>query len=297
VPRAALINALRASQVMADFVGISPADQEALKQAMGDRIKFQENARVTVFQLVFNTTRKPFDDVRVRQALSLAIDRWTAAPLLRRTTFAGIVGGVLRPGDAMARPAEDLDKLPGFSRDPAAAQAEARRLLAAAGQEKLGFTLTNRAVDNLYRTLGVYLIDQWRQIGVTVEQDTPDDGHWNAARFGGNFDAIIEFSSDFADEPTLRLGHYLSHDRAPDSNSRIIDRTLDDIYDRQMRSTDTAERTKLVRAFEERVLQQAYVVPLTWGYRITPLAAPVMGYITAPAAQLGQDLSTVWLDR
>ncbi|HKW55183.1 MAG TPA: ABC transporter substrate-binding protein [Stellaceae bacterium] len=295
VSSAALTGALQGGQVMAEFRGISPAERDALKQAMGDRIKFQETVRLTNFQLAFNTAKKPFDDLRVRRALTLAIDRWAVEPQLRRTTIAGVTGGLLRPGYALARSTPELEALPGFGRDGAAAKAEARRLLKEAGVENLKFTLTNEAVPNPFATIGIYAIDQWRQIGVTVEQNTLEASRWNAARLGGNFDVVVDFVAEFVDEPSVQFTHYLSHDLAPDNVSRAIDRTLDDLYERQLRATDLAERARLVHAFEERVLRQAYVAPVSWGYRITPLAAKVMGYTTTPSHFLNQDLAEVWL--
>jgi peptide/nickel transport system substrate-binding protein len=295
VSSAALTGALQGGQVMAEFRGISPAERDTLKQAMGDRIKFQETVRLTNFQLAFNTTKKPFDDVRVRRALTLAIDRWAIEPQLRRSTIAGVTGGLLRPGYALARSAAELEALPGFGRDGGAAKAEARRLLKEAGAETLKFTLTNEAVPNPFATIGIYAIDQWRQVGVTVEQNTLEASRWNAARLGGNLDVVVDFVAEFVDEPSVQFTHYLSHDLAPDNVSRAIDRTLDDLYERQLRTTDLAGRAKLVHDFEERVLRQAYVAPVSWGYRITPLAAKVMGYITTPSHFLNQDLAEVWL--
>jgi peptide/nickel transport system substrate-binding protein len=295
VSSAALTGALQGGQVMAEFRGISPAERDTLKQAMGDRIKFQETVRLTNFQLAFNTTKKPFDDVRVRRALTLAIDRWAIEPQLRRSTIAGVTGGLLRPGYALARSAAELEALPGFGRDGGAAKAEARRLLKEAGAETLKFTLTNEAVPNPFATIGIYAIDQWRQVGVTVEQNTLEASRWNAARLGGNFDVVVDFVAEFVDEPSVQFTHYLSHDLAPDNVSRAIDRTLDDLYERQLRTTDLAGRAKLVHDFEDRVLRQAYVAPVSWGYRITPLAAKVMGYITTPSHFLNQDLAEVWL--
>jgi peptide/nickel transport system substrate-binding protein len=293
----AVPTALEGGQIMAEFRGIPPAQRDALKQAMGDRVKFQESDEITDFQLTFNTTRKPFDDVRVRRALSMAIDRWTFEPLLRRSTVAGSIGGLLRPGSAMSRSAAELEEFPGFSRDAASAKADARRLLREAGQENLTFTLTNRAAGEPFATIGVYAVDQWRQIGVAVEQNMLDSGRWHAARFGGNFDVVADFAAEFVDEPTLQLAHYLSYDRSPDNVSRAIDRTLDDLYDRQLRSQDGEERRELVRAFEAQVLRQAYVAPIAWRHRIVPLAAKVMGYVATPSVYLNQDLATVWLDQ
>jgi peptide/nickel transport system substrate-binding protein len=297
VSSAALTNALQGGQVMAEFRGISPAERDALKQTMGPRIKFQEIPRITEWHVTFNTTRKPFDDDRVRRALSMAIDRWAFEPQLRRATIAASLGGLIPPGATMARSPAELEALPGFSHESARAKAEARGLLKEAGQENLRLTLVNQAVANPYATLGIYVIDQWRQIGVAADQNTLETSRWNAARIDGNFDAIIDFTADFAEEPVLQLAHYLSHDRAADNTSRVIDRTLDELYDRQLRTTDLSTRIKLVREFEDRVLREAYVAPLAWSHRIVPLAANVMGYVVTPSIFVNQDLATVWLDR
>lgn len=296
VSRPALIRTLQSSQVMATFISIAPAERDTLKQAMGDHIKFQDNIGITDYQIVFNTTRQPFDDVSVRRALSLAIDRWALEPMLRRTTNASAVGGLLRPGFAMARTAKELQELPGFSPDSARDKAEARQLLKEAGQEKLTFTLSNRAGDP-YDTIGVYAIDQWRKIGVTVAEKTLEPSLWQAARLGGNFDAIGDFVSEFVDDPAMIFAHYLSFDRAPDNISRAIDRTLDELFEGQLRATDLGERTAIVHAFEQRALQQAYIAPIAWTHRIVPLAADVMGYVTTPSHYVDQDLATIWLNR
>jgi peptide/nickel transport system substrate-binding protein len=297
VSRPTYANALIGGQVMAAFSGVSVDERETLTHAMGDRIKFEESARLSDFQLAFNTEHKPFDDVRVRRALAMAIDRWGAESTLRRLTGAGMTGAILRPGSVMARTAQQLEALPGFSRDAARAKADARQLLEEAGQDKLTFTLVNDANSDPYIPIGVYVIDQWRQIGVAVTQTPRPPSEWNSARFSGNFDVIVDFVGEYADEPTLWLGHYLSHDRSPANLSRAIDRTLDDLYDRQLRTTDLAERTKLAQQFEERVVREAYVAPITWGYRLVPLATKVMGYIATPSMHVNQDLATIWLNQ
>jgi peptide/nickel transport system substrate-binding protein len=185
----------------------------------------------------------------------------------------------------MARTPQELQELPGFSRAPSEARAEARQLLKEAGEETLTFTLSNRGGDP-YDAIAVYAIDQWRKIGVTVEQKTLEPSLWQMTRFGGNFDAIGDFVSEFVDDPAMLLSHYLSHDHAPD-----------ELFERQLRATDLAKRTGLVRAFEERVLQQAYVAPIAWTHRIVPLAGEVMGYVATPSQYLNQDLATIWLER
>ncbi|MBI1774956.1 MAG: ABC transporter substrate-binding protein [Proteobacteria bacterium] len=289
---AALVNALAGGQIQADFRGIPPAARDRLASTAGTAVKFAEGPMVAELMLTFNTARKPFDDVRVRQALSLAIDRWGGSGPLARQMIVGDVGGFMRPGSDFALGADELVRMPGFSRDIAASRSQARRLLADSGLGNFSFTFTNRPP---YTPLGVFLLDQWRQIGVTVKHEQPENGPFFAARSSGNFDAVIDASNQYMDEPTLQLDQFLSFDRSASNVSHSTDRTLDSLFDRQARSADPGERRRLVGEFEKRLLTEAYSIPLFWSWRIVPLAKSVEGFHIAPSYYLGQDLSTIWL--
>ena len=292
-----LVNALQGRQVQAEFRGISPAERDRLRRAMGDAITFQESVRLTMFQLILNTRKKPFDDPRVRRALTLALDRWGGSPQMTQLTIAGQVGGLLRPGYDLARPDAELEALPGFGRDMVANRAEARRLLREAGQEKLTFTLMNQAVPNPYATYAIWMIDQWRQVGVTVTQDTLDSARWNAGRTAGNFAATIDFVAAFVDEPTVQFVPYLSADRSASNFAGNTDRRLDDLYERQLRAPSSTVRRGAVREFERIAIEEGYVLPLFWGLRITPLATEVRGFVQTPSHFISQDLARLWLAR
>ena len=116
-----------------------------------------------------NQQKKPFDDKRVRRALTLALDRWEGSKALSRIALVKEVAGIQVPGTPWATPPAELRSWPATA-DINAARAEARRLLKEAGAENLSFTLPNRAVPQPYEPFGIWLIDQWRQIGVTVKQ-------------------------------------------------------------------------------------------------------------------------------
>ena len=294
---AAMVNALQGGQVLGEFRGISPAERDRLKQAMGDKIRIEESEWTLNILIAFNTERKPFDDIRVRQALTLAIDRWTGSQALSRTSTLRAVGGTLRPGSSFATPEADLVKLPGFGKDIKANREQARKLLAEAGASNLTFKLTNRTIAQPYTTAGIFLIDQWRQIGVNVEHVQQETSPYFAAINSGNFDVVVDFSNLFMDEPTLALAKYVSFDRAPENRSRAIDRELDTLFDQQRQTLDPAERTKLLRQFEARALTQAYQVPLLWWHRIIATNQVLNGWNMSPSHTLGQDLAGVWLNQ
>jgi peptide/nickel transport system substrate-binding protein len=287
-----LVNALAAGQTQADFRGLSPAERDRLVATRGERIKIAEGPQIALLMLTFNTTRKPFDDARVRRALSLAIDRWGSAAPIGKLTFFTDVGGFQRPGAVMARPPAEFEKMPGFGRDMATNRAEARRLLAEAGVANLSFTFTNRPV---YTPVDVLLVDQWRQIGVTVKHEQPENAGFFASRQKANFDVIVDALNEYSDDPSLELAQFLSVERSPGNISRSTDMVLDSLYDRQAGALDPAERLAAVRDFEARLLTEAYSVPLFWGHRIIPLAAELQGYALAPNYFIGQDLAHLWL--
>jgi peptide/nickel transport system substrate-binding protein len=215
---------------------------------------------------------------------------------LARTATLRDAGGLIRPGSPFAMKDEDLLKVPGFGRDINAARAEARRLLREAGVPNLTFVLHNRNLAQPYTPAGIFVVDQWRQIGVNVEHRQSETSPYLAGMSSGNFDVAIDFSNLFMDEPSLALAKYLSFNKAPENRSRAIDAELDRLYAAQSRERDDRKRFELIRAFEKRALDQAYQVPLLWWHRIVLTHANVMGWQMSPSHNLGQDLSGVWLN-
>ncbi len=293
---AAMMNALQGGQVLAEFRGISPAERDRLVQVMGDRVRIEESSWTLNLMVVFNTEKKPFDDVRVRRALHLAIDRRAGAQGLARTATLRDAGGLIRPGSPFAMKDEDLLKVPGFGRDIAAARNEARRLLREAGVPNLTFVLHNRNLAQPYTPAGIFLVDQWRQIGVNVEHRQSETSPYLAGMSSGNFDVAVDFSNLFMDEPSLALAKYLSFNKAPENRSRAIDAEMDRLYAAQSRERDFQKRFDLIRQFEKRALDQAYQVPLLWWHRIVPTHRTVMGWQMSPSHNLGQNLADVWLN-
>ncbi len=289
------VNALQGGQVLAEFRGVAPPVRDRLREAMGDRIAIQESVWALSVVLAFNAQKPPFDDPRVRRALSLAIDRHTGAAALQRTVSLRQVGATQRPGSPFAASDAELRALPGYGADIAASRAEARRLLAAAGQSNLRFTLLNRNVADPYTALGVFLIDQWRQIGVTVEQNLAEVAAYTQAMNAGNYDAIVDFSNAMIDDPEVELQRYLSFDRASTNTGRYTDRELDALYDRLTAVSDPAQRRAITRQFEARLFEQAYAFPVLWFHRIAATSARVQGWRITPSHLLNQDLAEVWL--
>ena len=62
-------------------------------------------------------------------------------------------------------------------------------------------TLWNRAVDQPYKVVGTWYVDQWRKIGVNANHRVLETGPYFTALRSGDYEASVDFSCDFADEP------------------------------------------------------------------------------------------------
>jgi peptide/nickel transport system substrate-binding protein len=294
---AAQVAAIRGQRAMIQFRGFSPPERDSLVQALGNGVTVQESPWECSNPLAVNHERKPFDDRRVRRALSLALDRHQGATALSRLTILREVAGVQGVGTPFATPPAELERLAGYSRDIATARAEARRLLREAGvPEGFAFTFKNRGIPNPYDALGVWLVDQWRQIGLNVRIETLELGMLYRAIFSGDFEVAADFHCSYIVEPDLALFKFQSMDVSPINYSRYVDRTLDELYQKQSRAADREERRRYIREFERRLLDEEahYIYTLQW-HRIVVHSARVRGWTITPSHFLNNQLDTVWL--
>jgi peptide/nickel transport system substrate-binding protein len=291
-----VVSGLRGGQYDAEFRGRTPQERDQLLETMKDKVTVQEGPWVTNILLTFNTERKPFDDVRVRRALTLAIDRWGGSESMGKVSLIKDVSGAFRPGAEWSLPKSELEQMPGFWPDIEKSRAEARRLLQEAGHPNLKLRLVNRTIDQPFIPAGIYAVDQWKKIGVAAEHAPLETKLWFAAMEGGEFDAVVQNISDFADDPTAQFNTLLSKHTSAIGYSRHGDTKLDDLFTRQSQIVDRAERMKVVNEFERYALGQAYNVPLLWYQRIVVNNKKVKGWHLTPSHFTGQNLVNVWLD-
>ena len=60
----------------------------------------------------------------------------------------------------------------------------------------------------------------------------------------GDFDVAIEFQADFMDDPTAQFSKFLTKKASPSGYSGHTDTKIDDMYEKQRRTIDVAERTQ-----------------------------------------------------
>jgi len=141
-----------------------------------------------------------------------------------------------------------------------------------------------------------WLIDQWRQIGLNVKQDVLESAQYFAEIRGGNYQVGIHFRCGYIVEPDLALYQFQSKEISPDNYGRYTDKVLDDLYEKQSRTTDSGERRRLIREFEKRLLDdETHYVPTLQYHRIIPHSAKVRGWTITPSHYINQQLDTVWL--
>lgn len=292
---AGLASALQSGQVMAEWRTLAPAVRDQLKTALGDKIQLFTKPYDFLIVVAFNTKKPPFNDARVRRALSIGIDRHAGAQALSRVSSLTFVGATQRPESPWAATQTELSTYPGFGKDIGAARAEAKRLLKEAGHEHLALKLVNRNIADPYTSAGIFLVDQWRQIGVTAEHQQVDVAALTNAMRSGAFDAIIDFLGENVDDPSIALARNISADVSTYNPSGFIDREIDQLYAKIDSTFDKAARTKALRAFEVRFLTEAYQVPFLWLNRTVGMHSSVKGFIISPTHFINQDLGGIWL--
>ena len=294
---AAQVAAIRGERAHAQFRGFTPSERDSLVQALGPKIAVQESPWDCLSLVAMNHERKPFDDKRVRRALTLALDRYEASRNLSRIAVVRDVAGIQVPGTQWATPPAELEKLAGYGRDIGKARAEARRLLREAGvPEGFSFTFKNRGIPMPYETVGIWLIDQWRQIGLNVKQEVVEAAAMVSLLRRGDFDVASDAQCSFAVEPDIDVQKFQSVGVSDNNYGRYKDPVLDDLFMKQSRAADPEERKRYVRAFEKRLLDEEvhYIYTLQW-HRIIAHNAKVRGWTVTPSHFLNQQLDGVWL--
>jgi peptide/nickel transport system substrate-binding protein len=147
---------------------LSKSDVESLKSSgKGSHVSRDDS---TCFIFMYNCTKGPCVDRRVRQALNYALDKREIIEHLFKGN-AELLKGVLTPLHFGYDPS-----VPGYPYDPE----KAMRLLADAGHRGVLRVRMNKPWGNSYRTqeLTDVLVEMYSKVGVTVEIDSfPDKAH------------------------------------------------------------------------------------------------------------------------
>jgi len=296
--QAVRVEAIRSDRAAIEFRSMPPAARDELTKALGDKIIVQESDWNVASAVTPNHKKKPFDDPRVRRALSLAVDRWHGAPAVSKIAVAKTVGGIVFPGSPLAATNEELQQLAGYWPDVEKSRAEARRLLKEAGAEGLTFELLNRNVDQPFKYIATWLIDEWSKVGLHVTQRVVPTGPWFEAMRQGDFDVVLEAPGHGIVNPLLDVQKALPASVDSENYGNYEDPQEVELYEKLLHELDPARQRALMRQFEKYVLdEQSHMIWILWWHRIVPYRSYVKGFKISPTHFINQDLAQLWLDR
>jgi peptide/nickel transport system substrate-binding protein len=295
VDTSARATALRGGRVDIELRFLPPGDVDAIKQSLGDKIVPAKIQNIGTFGVTLNVDKKPFDDERVRKALTLAIDRYDLVKTLAPITNLEHVGGIMPPTGQWAISQEELETFPGFSRDHAANLREAKRLLAEAGYPN-GFktVLTNRNIKMPYIDLAVYLISAWKKIGVEAEHKVEETATWSQSRVNRDFELLLDpYGSTLVGDPDEMLDKFVTGQ--PENWGRMSDPVVDQLFAAQTKEMDEQKRIQLVKEIQKRLLEKVWRIPGAFTTRIEVRTARLRNYEPMPSHWNNRRFEDAWL--
>src|SRR5215831_14719143 len=277
---------------------ISRPDWSQLKGALERQrpglktVDFASNVRIGINM---RCDRPPFNDVRVRRAVSLALNRRDLVEAV--ADGAGVLNppGVPAGLREWALPIDQLGEGAAFYQYDAA---QARRLLAEAGYPR-GFqtVMDFHSFGDTGLVDGVQLVIKYlKDVGIDARLNQKEYGAYVATSVLGKYEGMIYGPST----PFLEPDSFLSTDYLPDSPRNVLkvnDPPLTDLILRQRRVRELAKRRELIHDIQRYLGKQVYRAE---AYSIVALAVwdpalknygPNLGY------DYGGRLTSAWLDR
>ena len=225
--------------------------------------------------LSVNQTRPPLDDIRIRRALSLAMDRTAITDQVLQSGEIPAYGFVPEGMPGFTTGSFDYLDMPRSERI-----AEARRLLAEAGYGpqnplRLNFRLMSQA--NRMRITAA-IAAMWRPLGVIAEINNSEGKVLFADMRAGNFD--IAFSGWVADYDDAENFLYILKSESVNSNySRYNSPEFDRLMAESYLIKDPAARQSKLQEAEQVMLNDHAVIPVFWDVHRNLIQDYVEGWV------------------
>ena len=247
-----------------------------------------------MFRLGFNVLKEgPWQDARVRQAISLWIDREAAIP----TVLGGF--GYISPTFSPANPftAADFTTWQRFNRGALdERREEAIRLLAEAGHGK-GFEMGYLCRARLSARCE-FLHSQLAEMGIDLQIQLVDEAEWNRGRVSLDYDTQpgSNFTSPIPEGTEAAYGVY---SRFPDAYAKHEDDYVTELYETLRAARTHRQRVTAWRDLESHVVREmTYVVPIAGTVQVVPYRTYVRGLVIPPEdGHTHTDFATVWLEQ
>jgi peptide/nickel transport system substrate-binding protein len=285
-------SALVAGQLLLQRTFTDPGAEE-LKRQLGDKVAVETVPSTFVRAVDLNSRRRPWDDPRVRTAVSLAVDRNAAVQVVSKGQ--GVVSGPMLPGGQWALPREELLKLPGYAADKGREIEQARALLRQAGYPEgiRGVEILARKGPD-WEPQAVFIQDQLARIGIQATIKAEEAATHQARLDRYDFDVHAHAYAVPIDDPDTVFGqNYLCGSTR--NYSGVCDPEVDALFERQSQATDLNERRGLVRELERKVLLANIKVLTARELEWSVYWRKVRNFRTWPSRYLTERLEHVWL--
>ncbi len=254
----------------------NPADLKNM--AKSDKVDLLQSQGLNVGYLAFQTQKEPYQDARVRRALSMAINK----KAIIDTVFQGA-------GEVAKNPIPPTmwsynDDITDYDYDPEAAKA----LLAEAGLSE-GFTTdiwampVQRPYNPNARRMAELIQADWAAIGVKAEIKTYEWGEYlDRSKKGEHQTLLLGWTGDNGD-PDNFLNVLLGCDAVSGANrAKWCFKEFDDLLQKARVSTDPAERTKLYKEAQEIFHREAPWVAIAHSTVSVPVSKKLKGFKVDP---------------
>ena len=231
-------------------------------------VQLQETLELAYTLIGMNTSKPPFNDARVRQALNHALNR---AEIVQAALFgAGVPGGPLSP--ALKDWAADVKEFPCYAHSPA----KAMELLKAAGHNApVAISLTVLPRQDV-KDIAQVVQQQLNKAGFKVELKNPELGQFIQDWRNSNFDLFASTNAGSPDPDdyffrTFRTGG--STNVFKYSNAEI-----DGLLDRARATVDQAARKTAYTQVQRTLACEGPIAHLAYGQLFTALRGNVQGF-------------------
>ena len=265
--QAAMAAAFRTKQIDVLTVALGSAlNQDLRKQVAKDAVEQKELGNSP--WIAMNTTKPPYSDIRVRQAIALLYNR-TAEVGSVHLGDADPQGTALLPYPEALKP-KDLPDMVNFMKNDVA---EAKKLLAAAGFAN-GFK-TEIAITPQYFTNSGYqdsmerFIGDLKQGGIEASAKSTEYGVWIASVYRPpfNFEGILWGPGRYYADPDPYVSYWL-HPKGIANQSRVNDAPMIALVEKQATQINPKERWETLREIQKLEAKNAWYI-----WRVTPQAS------------------------
>ncbi|MEF9900972.1 MAG: ABC transporter substrate-binding protein [Pseudomonas sp.] len=253
-----------------------PADLDSLKR--DPNLQVIEKPGFNLGYIAYNVQHKPFDQLQVRQAMDMAVNKSAIVKAVYQHAGQLAVGSM--PPTQWSY--DDTIKDGGYNPD------KARELLKAAGvKEGSEITLWAMPVQRPYnpnaKLMAEMLQADWSKIGFKVKIVSYEWGEYLKRTKDGEHDVtLIGWTGDNGD-PDNWLGTLYSCDAIGSNNySMWCDPQYDALVKRAKTVTDREQRTTLYKQAQQRLRQQLPITPIAHSTVNQPLSAKVVDFKVSP---------------